>query len=539
MTGSGQFTSGTTGAFLQRRLGQFGLVAGGIMLVTLAFRVLWALAHADPAFFAHPSFLCHLGGSAAFIGIWAFSRRPGSRTYLHAVDFAGFVLGCTAVVGMGAYLPLRHAPELMAAFVLSLGLVVRAILVPSSARLTLLIGAVVGAPLLLGTYFHYLDLDVAAWQAMGGEWAEGGAGGVALAKTLETAAWWGCTVAVCTASSRVIYGLRREIDEARQLGQYTLDEKLGEGAMGVVYRAHHAMLRRPCAVKLLLPDKVGEMHLARFEREVQQTARLTHPHTVTIFDYGRTPEGIFYYAMELLEGASLDRIIEGDGPQPPERVAYILDQVAAALAEAHGIGLIHRDIKPANIILTEQGGEPDVAKVVDFGLVKDVRSEGDGGGDPDLSQAGAVAGTPLYMSPETILAYHQVDARSDLYALGAVSYYLLTGEPVFKGRTAAEVCTQHVQEQPVPPSKRCDQEVPPDLESLIMACLEKDPAHRPQSANHLRARLWAGGTAARWNTDRARRWWRKHGATVRAPRAAEKYESSKTIAIDLRRHGLG
>ncbi|MHC4492360.1 MAG: serine/threonine-protein kinase, partial [Planctomycetota bacterium] len=212
--------------------------------------------------------------------------------------------------------------------------------------------------------------------------------------------------------------------------------------------------------------------------------------------------------------------------------AYLMDQVAAALAEAHGIGLIHRDIKPANIILTEQGGEPDVAKVVDFGLVKDVTS---GEADPILSQADTVAGTPLYMSPETIIAYHQVDARSDLYALGAVCYFMLTGEPVFKGRTAAEVCTQHVHNEPVPPSKRRASPVPPDLESLILACLEKDPAQRPQTANHIRARLWAGGTAAEWNTDRARRWWREHGEEVRDRGTAVRYESSRTIAVKLDR----
>ena len=261
-----------------------------------------------------------------------------------------------------------------------------------------------------------------------GAWGLGGS--LPLAKALTTAFWWALTTLVCTASSHVIYGLRAKVQRAKQLGQYTLGEKLGEGAMGMVFRAHHGMLRRPTAIKLLLPDKVGEQSLARFEREVQLTARLTHPHTVTIFDYGRTPDGIFYYAMELLEGAALDKIVQVNGAQPVERVAYIMDQVAAALGEAHGIGLIHRDIKPANIILTEQGGEPDVAKVVDFGLVKDVRGDSS---SPELSIAGdGVAGTPLYMSPETITAYQQIDARSDIYSLGAVCYFLLTGTHVFE-----------------------------------------------------------------------------------------------------------
>jgi len=533
VTGSGvHSTTASRGSFRQRRLGVFGLVAGSAFLATLLGR--WGVAAVLGARvdIAHPSFVTHLLATASFLSLWALCLGPvRGRRALLAIEFGGVVLGCSATVATGAYVPHRYAPELVVTLALTLGLASRAIFVPSSARLTMILGVVVGVPLVVSVYLSYRGIDLGAWRRQGGEFTEYGARGVALAKTAGTAFWWICTTAVCTAASRVIYGLRREIAEAKQLGQYTLEEKLGEGAMGMVFRARHAMLRRPCAVKLLLPDKVGEEHLARFEREVQETARLTHPHTVTIFDYGRTPEGIFYYAMELLEGASLDRIVAVGGPQPPERVAYILDQVAAALAEAHGVGLIHRDIKPANIILTEQGGEPDIAKVVDFGLVKDTRGGGDAA--PELSQAGAVAGTPLYMSPETILAYHQVDARSDLYALGAVCYYLLTGEPVFKGRTAGEVCAMHVSEQPIPPSKRCDGPVPPALESLILACLEKDPSDRPQSANHLRARLWAGGVAAGWNTDRARRWWRQHGEAARARTQEPLTTASRTIALDV------
>jgi len=247
-----------------------------------------------------------------------------------------------------------------------------------------------------------------------------------------------------------------------------------------------------------------------------------------------TPEGVFYYAMELLEGASLEHVVALDGPQPPERVAYLVDQVAAALSEAHGIGLIHRDIKPANIILTRQGGEPDVAKVVDFGLVKDVRAST----DPGLSRTGTIAGTPNYMAPEMILAYHDVDTRSDLYSLGVVAYFLLTGEPVFKGKTAADVCTQHVQSPPVPPSKRSDKPVPADLERLVLALLAKDPARRPQTAGHVRARLWAGSTVHEWNTDRARRWWREHGDALRAMKEPpEMPRTERTVAVARPRLG--
>ena len=188
--------------------------------------------------------------------------------------------------------------------------------------------------------------------------------------TLNVATWCAVTIAIATVGSRVIFGLRTEAARVKRLGQYTLEHKIGAGGMGVVYRASHAMLRRPTAIKLLPPERAGEASLVRFEREVQMTAQLSHPNTVAIYDYGRTPEGVFYYAMEFLDGINLEDLVRTHGPQPAGRVVAILDQVCGALNEAHGSGLVHRDIKPANIILTERGGEPDVAKVVDFGLVK-------------------------------------------------------------------------------------------------------------------------------------------------------------------------
>jgi serine/threonine-protein kinase len=312
----------------------------------------------------------------------------------------------------------------------------------------------------------------------------------------------------------VIFGLRREIQEARRLGQYTLEEKLGEGGMGAVYRARHAMLRRPTAIKLLPPAKSSEAALARFEREVQLTACLSHPNTVSVFDYGRTPDGVFYYAMEYLEGANLQALVRDDGPQPPARVAHVIGQVASALVEAHGIGLIHRDIKPENIILCERGGRPDVAKVVDFGLVRDPEP----GSGARLTLTNVVQGTPLYLSPEAIRAPETVDARSDLYALGAVAYFLLTGTHVFGGATAVEVCSHHLHSLPEPPSDRLGRPLPPGLERLVLACLAKDPGRRPPSAAALQDALAGLCDVGRWSEAEARAWWERwrRGHSTRA-----------------------
>ena len=520
MTSSGSYSTGTSRddvPFLQARVAQFGLVAGSLFGFALLLRRGIEVAANGTEALMDPSIHFHLVAVLIFLAVWIFCRGDTrGYAYIRRVESIGILLGSGALLGMGAFLPREYQTETIVTLALTQGFFARAIFVPSDARRTLVLCALAGAALMVSVYFSSLH---------------GGQARAALATTVS-AVWWTLTTVLCVAASRVIYGLRRQVDDAEQLGQYTLEEKLGEGSMGVVYRARHAMLARPTAVKLLMPDRIGETSLARFEREVQLTAQLTHPHTVTIFDYGRTPDGVFYYAMELLDGAALDRIVEVDGAQPPERVAYIMDQVAAALSEAHGKGLIHRDIKPANIMLTQQGGEPDVAKVLDFGLVKSM-AESD---DAALSSTGAVAGTPYYMAPESILAYQEVDARTDLYALGAVCYYLLTGETVFKGKNAGEVCTHHVHTEPVPPSKRCDALVPSDLETTILDCLAKDPRHRPASAGHIRARLWAGGTLRKWNTDRARRWWRKHGDAVKAPRGEVPDEANRTIAIDLRSH---
>ena len=288
--------------------------------------------------------------------------------------------------------------------------------------------------------------------------------------------------------------------------------------MGVVYKATHAFLRRPTAIKLLPMERAGEHNITRFEREVQLTSMLTHPNTVSVYDFGRTPEGTFYYAMEYLEGIDLQTLVDTDGPQNPGRVVHIMLQAVGALVEAHSVGLIHRDVKPANINLSERSGTPDVVKVLDFGLVKQL-------GSPDAktsaSQVNNIIGTPLYLSPEAITAPSTLDGRADLYALGAVGYYLLTGMPPFTGASIVEVCGHHLHTQPIPPSVRLGRPVPEDLERVILACLAKSPADRPADAKALK-RLLAGIKArGEWSEESAHAWWDEKGRAI----IAQKRES--------------
>jgi serine/threonine protein kinase len=310
--------------------------------------------------------------------------------------------------------------------------------------------------------------------------------------------------------------------------------------MGVVYKAHHAMLRRPTAIKMLEPDKVNEGTIERFAREVQITSQLNNPNTVAIYDYGRTPEGVFYYAMEFLDGIDLQALVERYGPQPTSRVIHILRQVCSSLYEAHSLGLVHRDIKPANIMLNRRGGMPDVVKVLDFGLVKAQDDQRQAG----LTQNASLTGTPLYMSPEAIQMPNSVDARSDLYAVGAVGYFLLTGLPVFDAENVVDLCQKHVAAMPVPPSERTRTPIPPELESALLACLEKSRAKRPQTARDLAELIDRCGEARQWSVEDADAWWGRHerghgsalgnSASHPAPASSPTAGQSHNVTIDLR-----
>ena len=313
----------------------------------------------------------------------------------------------------------------------------------------------------------------------------------------------------------IVVKLRRKVAralrEAEQLGQYNLQEKLGEGGMGEVYRASHALLQRPTAVKVLRRNRSSKESSARFEREVQLTSQLTHPNTIAIYDYGHTLQGEFYYAMEYLDGVSLGRLLEKCGPLGEARVIHTLRQVCASLEEAHGIGLVHRDIKPENIMLCHRGGRYDVVKVLDFGLVKSVDSRH----GISVTVDRRVTGTPLYFSPEAVNSPDKIDARSDLYQVGAVGYFLLTGGHVFEGDNVTQICFDHVSKPPEPPSVRLGDSISSDLETLILQCLAKSKDDRPESAASMIEALDRCKEAHNWSRRNAEDWWRAHGEELR------------------------
>ena len=458
----------------------------------------------------------HLAATLLFGLLWLIvTRVPLSMSALRALDLGTLIAAGTTYAFMGRYLTTeQEALGLNGAVGLYAGVLAcantmasRAIMVPSTATRTFW-GSLLASVALVPT-------TIAATHS--------------LPAIINISCWAVVSIAVATLGSRVIFGLRNEAARVRRLGQYTLEEKIGAGGMGIVYRASHAMLRRPTAIKLLPPDRAGEVNLLRFEREVQSTAELTHPNTITIYDYGRTPEGIFYYAMEYLDGVTLEDLVRRDGAIGAGRVIHVLRQICGALAEAHDRGLLHRDIKPANIFLTERGGQHDVVKVLDFGLVKPMAPQS---ADVTLSTTMVLAGTPLYMPPEALTSPDHIDARADLYAVGAVGYYLLTGRPVFEAATVMEVLALHLQTAPVRLSQRTTASVPEDLEDIIMRCLSKSVEDRPASARALDHELTRSSAATTWTPDHSAAWWRAFRSTDR-PKHVDGPQPNEALTVTV------
>jgi eukaryotic-like serine/threonine-protein kinase len=475
--------------FVQERLALFGKTVFFISLAFLLVKGGLDLVRGDSRI-GLVGRISHFVGTLVAFGLWRVCANPRalSERALAVID-VGATLGacvCFAVMAHTFLQPWGVYLGLLAVGYTTIG---RAVTVPSAPLRTLLLAIASFSGLLLSAAMMEVPAFVPPEL------------GMSVRTLLDTLLWSISGAALATVTSKVIYGLQEKAIEARQLGQYTLEAKIGEGGMGEIYRARHAMLRRPTAIKVMTGDG-SEAALRRFEKEVQLTARLTHPNTISIYDYGRTPDGRFYYAMELLDGMTLEELVARTGPQPAPRVIHILLQVCGALREAHGVGLIHRDIKPANVYLCARGGSLDVVKVLDFGLVREFRSDGSVTG----SNLDILVGTPLYLSPEAILTPAQLDARADIYALGALAYVLLTGAPPFAGRTLVELCGHHLHSIPEPPSTR-GIAVAADLEQAVLACLAKDPAARPQSAHAVAERLRACRDAGRWSEADAEGWW--------------------------------
>jgi serine/threonine-protein kinase len=517
---------------LQRRLALLGKALAAVCLTSSAASALVGLL------MPHSMGLWHLAlsGTASsqlragvfLVALWLVCRRGthGRRTLELLDATAAVLLGVSyafTIRGGESYARLTHSPTPPASVLSALlcALVVlaaRAVLIPSSPSRTFAVSAAASFPIVVEAYRSTAaGLSTEAFSA---------------AAAAFTLMWSAVTVALCTLASRVIFGLRQTVQNARKLGQYVLVERIGTGGMGVVYRAEHAMLRRPTAVKLLAPEKMGRGSISRFEREVLLTSRLTHPNTIAIYDFGSSTDGLFYYAMEYLDGVTLRDLVELNGPVPPARVAYLMRQVASSLEEAHELGLVHRDIKPENIIVNDRGGMCDWVKVLDFGLVKDTRADADG--YSVLSEANAIMGTPSYMAPEAITTPASVAPTSDIYSLGAVAYYLLTGQPVFSGDTPIEVCMRHLTEPPLPPSLALGRPLPRAFEDVVMSCLAKEPADRPKSARALE-QAFCRLEASAWTQREARAWWRKNEQVLseRKKKTATATEPSTTVLREL------
>ncbi|MEM9073595.1 MAG: protein kinase [Myxococcota bacterium] len=489
-------TSGTSVAFSDRvrlYLKVTTLINVAFAIIALTVRIFGL----DPDPEGAPLRLALIWGVTAINGLaWFVIARSRSsvRAALFTEAIATLALGyaySSIILILGAQV--ERAESIVAILLVTIILVLRSSLVPSPVLATVVIGGLsIAIP---GVMVRYALPDLAfvyrLWM-----WVLGGV-----------------VVAVTSVTSATIYGLQRRMQAARRLGQYQLDHRVGQGGMGEVYLATHSLLQRPTAIKLLR-DVTSAAARDRFRQEVQTASGLTHPNTVEIYDYGRTPDGVFYFAMEYVEGASLEEAVRATGAMPSARVVRVLEQAAGSLGEAHRRGLVHRDIKPSNLMLCERGGDFDTLKVLDFGLVRNLA-------DAEL-ESGGLTGTPLYLAPEAILDPNGFVPESDVYALGATAYFLLTGRPPFAEGDLIDVLSDHLAREVVPPETD-----DPVLAELVVRCLAKDPAARPSDASDLLHALENCEGFGRWRLDDARAWWAEHREVVQAVRGEASADSSR------------
>ena len=504
--GRGLDTSGGAG-FVRERL---ALYAKMIFLVSSGFYVLMigslVLVGGAPflAVLRGPISLGHLCASSSMGLVWFLASRPTtSLTALGILDVASVVAPGISL----SFMAVEDARQLLQAVAaITVTVMSRAILIPSRPRRTMLLTALAFVPTIIMCIVRHHPTDLVpgfspSYQKMH--------------LVLETVLWSVLGIILATVTSRVTYGLRRQVAEVTELGQYILEEKIGAGGMGEVWRARHRLLIRPAAIKLIRRQVLGsvpgdtDVLMRRFEREARATAALKSPHTVQLYDFGTTDDGTLYYVMELLEGFDLDTLVKRHGPLPAERAVHILRQVCSSLADAHSNGLVHRDIKPANIVVSRIGTTYDFVKVLDFGLVKLDSAHRIDEDAAKLTAAGTPSGTPAFMAPEVVLGADATDHRVDLYSLGCVAYWLLTGKLVFEGANAMQVMLDHARTPAPRPSLRVELPIPNQLESIVMECLEKEPNRRPANADVFSTRLESIPTEA-WTHERAERWWATH-----------------------------
>jgi serine/threonine-protein kinase len=483
------------------RLGIMSLVAAGLwMLGTVIGRLgMRGMPGGVPGLRPTPGDAIAAVSVLASLLLFAYTRKA-SRDPQRILDIGLAYMVLTAfALGLSSHLGPVQPTRSVAPQISWIGAVILmfSAIVPNTRTRTLLAG-------LLAASMNPLGM---LWARAQGHWDFGPASNALLMHSPDY-----LLVGVAVVIGHVVTTLGRQVTKAREMGSYRLGELLGRGGMGEVYRASHRMLARPAAIKLIRPEMLGGTDpavaaraIARFRREAEAAAHLRSAHTVDLYDFGVTEDQTLYLVMELLDGMDLESLVRQHGPMPAPRVVHVLRQVCESLEEAHARGLVHRDIKPANIHIGKVGCREDFVKVLDFGLVK---TAGVGAAQSLATIEGVIMGTPAYMPPEMALGA-DVDARTDLYALGCVAYYLLTGEQVFSGDTVLTVITQHLHAVPVPPSERTGLPIPSALERLVLACLAKKPEDRPQNARQLAQSLGTiGGTA--WGEEEAGRWWSRH-----------------------------